>query len=99
MNKNPFVGVWRCEDDDCTTRIAVTERSGGIHVVVYDHSDGEYFKVSNIKLTRVSLSFECFVPSTCYRTKHYLTIDRMGTMAHRLTIFESWVRVKNSRKR
>jgi len=96
MLSSQFIGIWMCVDDDSSVRVSVSkDNSNKVKVCVTDLYDGEVLEVSNVKTTSRTLSFDCVVPSTGYRTKNSLVLQGDGTCRYKLTVFETWVKVSS----
>lgn len=86
-----LIGTWEPNNHDSQAIIQISLKSGKPHVVVFDKSDGEEFVVENIQYCDNWLTYEVFVPSNRYRTKHALRLKSKNRIQQKLTIIETWV--------
>jgi hypothetical protein len=97
MNSNKTLeglkGIWQTQDEDSSAIIEISEKCGKPHVSVFDKFDGEKFKVTKVRLESGALSFEAYVPSTKYRTKHKLRLKSKNIIEQELTLIEKWARI------
>jgi hypothetical protein len=86
-----FSGVWKCVEGDTETRIRVDIcAENKFFVTAYSADTGEVFKVSKVKSTSRTVSFEVFASYCGERSKHRLTFKKNGEANHTLTIFGTW---------
>lgn len=91
-----LIGVWKYKDPDFQAITEISESiSGGPDIVVWYPPDGELFVVANIQDRKGCLSFDVFVPSTKYRTKHGIKLISKNRLEEQLTVFEEWIPYEN----
>lgn len=90
-----LVGRWEAEDRDSVAVFEIVVSEGKPIVTGFDSMDGERFKISGVNWNGESLSFEAYMPSTRYGSKHRFTLVRSGFVDHELTLVERWKRVRD----
>ena len=93
-SENPFVGLWKCIDDDCDLRINIVESNPRkLLVKVFDVFTKENFRSSKISKTSRTLRFCRHLPNSKGVTKHKMVLQKDLIVKHTVTLFEQWVRV------
>lgn len=87
-----LVGTWRCATEDTSAVLTVSGKERQhLGVRMRDASDGEVFKVSNVKATKRTLQFRAWMPSTDWHVQERFSLRLDGTLLDRVTFSETWL--------
>ncbi len=93
LSRHPLVGTWVHSDPDAS-RASFTIRAtgGGFVVSGVALEDGEMFEISNVSWNDPVLRFTSRMPSTNHIVEHEFQVNSSGSVAHRFSLRETWVR-------
>jgi len=87
---NPLVGTWIVDSEDSNVAFTFAVKKGRFSVSGFCRSDGEKFKISDVKWDGTALSFSARMPSTNTLSKNRFSIRKDGSADLELTIYEIW---------
>jgi hypothetical protein len=92
LGRSEIVGTWRPSDEDSRAVLTVSGKDlQHLHVREHDGSDGERFRLSDLKATQRTLEYRYWVPSTDWHAHQRFSLRPDGKLWSRLTISETWL--------
>lgn len=85
-----LIGTWITQQEDSDAAFTVSVKAGKFHVSGFCRSEGEAFKITQVKWDGTALSLMAQMPSTGHVTRNVFRMRPNGKADLHLTLFEVW---------